>query len=135
MSPDSPSSFAATRPLKGDDLAVRPIFHWRADCVRAHLLLCLLAACLRWHLEAAWAPLLFRDEAPPERVDPIGPRERSAGAVRKERDHRTPDGLPVTSFGTLLGELRTLARNRVVPPGVAEVPAFDILTEPTVLQG
>ena len=122
------------RALKGDDLAVRPIFHWRADRVRGHLFLCLLAAYLRWHLEAAWAPLLYRDETPPERVDPVGPRERSAGVVRKERDHRTPDGLSVTGFPTLLGELKTLARNRVVPPGVDEGSAFDILTEPTALQ-
>ncbi len=40
------------RALKGDDLVVRPIFHWRADRVRAHLFLCLLAAYVRWHLEA-----------------------------------------------------------------------------------
>lgn len=122
------------RVMKGDDLAVRPIFHWRADRVRAHLFLCLLAAYLRWHLEAAWAPLLFRDEEPPARTDPVGPRKRSPAALRKERDHRTPDGLPVGSFATVLGELRTLARNRVVPPGADETAAFDVLTEPTPLQ-
>lgn len=113
---------------------VRPIFHWREDRVRAHLFLCLLAAYLAWHLEAAWAPLLFRDEAPPERSDPVGPRDRSAGAIRKERDHRTPDGLPVHSFGTLLGELATLTRNRVVPAGADERAAFAVLAEPTPLQ-
>lgn len=122
------------RLLKGDDLAVRPIFHWREDRVRGHLFLCLLAAYLRWHLEAAWAPLLFRDETPSERTDPVGPRERSAGALRKERDHRTPDGLPVGSFRTLLGELATLARNRVVLGGAPDSAAFDVLTEPTPLQ-
>jgi hypothetical protein len=122
------------RLLKGDDLAVRPIFHWRADRVRAHLFVCLLAAYLRWHLEAAWAPLLYRDEAPPDRADPVVPRDRSAGAVRKERDHRTPDGLRVGSFATLLGELRTLARNRVVPAGLDERAAFNQLTEPTAIQ-
>lgn len=122
------------RLLKGDDLAVRPIFHWREDRVRGHLFLCLLAAYLRWHLEAAWAPLLFRDETPSERTDPVGPRERSAGALRKERDHRTPDGLPVGSFRTLLGELATLARNRVVLAGAPDSAAFDVLTEPTPLQ-
>jgi len=122
------------RILKGDDLAVRPIFHWRADRVRAHLFLCLLAAYVRWHLEAAWAPLLFRDETPPERADPVGPRDRSPAAVRKERDHVTADGLPVGSFATLLGELRTLTRNRVVPPGASDEAAIDILAEPTPLQ-
>ena len=122
------------RLLKGDDLLVRPIFHWRADRVRAHLFLCLLAAYVRWHLEAAWAPLLFRDEAPPERADPVAARDRSPAALRKERDHRTPDGLPVHSFATLLAELATLTRNRVVPAGADERAAFEVLTEASPLQ-
>src|SRR5450756_2503891 len=122
------------RALKGDDLAVRPIFHWREDRVRAHLFVCFLAAYVRWHLEAAWAPLLYRDEAPPARTDPVAPPERSAGALAKERDHRTPDGLRVGSFATLLAELATLTRNRVVPAGADERAAFDLPTEPTALQ-
>jgi hypothetical protein len=122
------------RALKGDDLAVRPIFHWREDRVRAHLFLCFLAAYVRWHLEAAWAPLLFRDEAPPARVDPVAPPERSAGALAKERDHVTPDGFPVHSFRTLLAELATLTRNRIVPAGLGEEAAFEIPSEPTPLQ-
>jgi hypothetical protein len=122
------------RALKGDDLAVRPIFHWREDRVRAHLFLCFLAAYVRWHLEAAWAPLLFRDEAPPARTDPVAPPERSGEALAKERDHRTPDGLRVGSFRTLMGELATLTRNRVVPAGLGEEAAFEIPSEPTPLQ-
>ena len=119
------------RALKGDDLAVRPIFHWREDRVRAHLFVCFLAAYVRWHLEAAWAPLLFRDETPPARTDPVAPPERSAEALAKERDHVTPDGFPVHSFGTLLAELATLTRNRVVPAGTDERAAFEVLAEPT----
>lgn len=122
------------RALKGDDLLVRPIFHYREDRVRGHLFLCLLAAYLRWHLEAAWAPLLYRDEAPPARTDPVGPPERSAAAIAKGRDHRTPDGFPVHSFPTLLAELATLTRNRVVPAGAEEAAAFEVLAEPTPLQ-
>ena len=122
------------RALKGDDLAVRPIFHWREDRVRSHLFLCFLAAYVRWHLEAAWAPLLFRDEAPPARTDPVAPPARSPGAIAKERDHRTPDGLRVGSFATLLAELATLTRNRVVPVGADERAAFDLPSEPTPLQ-
>ncbi len=122
------------RALKGDDLAVRPIFHWREDRVRAHLFLCFLAAYVRWHLEAAWAPLLFRDEEPPPRTDPVAPPERSASALAKERDHRTPDGLRVGSFATLMAELATLTRNRVVPAGLGEEAAFELLSEPTPLQ-
>ena len=89
---------------------------------------------MRWHLEAAWAPLLFRDEAPPARTDPVASPERSASAIAKERDHRTPDGLRLGSFRTLLAELATLTRNRVVPAGVDERAAFDQLSEPTPLQ-
>jgi hypothetical protein len=122
------------RALKGEDLAVRPIFHYRPDRVRAHLFLCFLAAYVRWHLEAAWAPLLYRDEAPPPRTDPVGPPERSAGALAKEREHRTPDGFPVHSFGTLLGHLATLTENRIVPEGLDERAAFRQLSVPTALQ-
>jgi len=124
----------AFRGLKSVELAVRPIFHWREDRVRGHLFLCFLAYYVRWHLEAAWAPLLYRDEAPPARVDPVGPPERSADAIAKERDHRTPDGLPVGSFRTLMAELATLTRNRVVPAGADERAAFELLSEPTPLQ-
>jgi hypothetical protein len=113
---------------------VRPIFHWREDRVRSHLFLCFLAAYVRWHLEEAWAPLLFRDEAPPARTDPVAPRPRSPSAIAKERDHRTPDGLRVGSFPGLLAELATLTRNRVVPAGLDEAAAFDLLSEPTPLQ-
>ncbi len=122
------------RALKGDDLEVRPIFHHREDRVRAHLFLCFLAAYVRWHLEQAWAPLLFRDEDPPARADPVGPPGRSAAALRKDREHRTVEGHPVHSFRTLLTELATLTRNRVILPGADEGAAFEILAEPTPLQ-
>jgi len=122
------------RALKGDDLLVRPIFHWKADRVRAHLFLCLLAGYLRWHLEAAWAPLIFRDETPPERADPVSPRGRSPSARAKERDHRTPDGLPVNSFAGLMKHLGTLTDNRCVPLGLDERAAFQKLSVPTALQ-
>ena len=122
------------RALKGDDLAVRPIFHWKEDRVRAHLFLCFLAAYLRWHLEVAWAPLLFRDETPPARTDPVGPRPRSESALAKEADHVTPDGLPVGNFGRLLGHLATLTEHRVIPAGLDERAAFWQQDEPTPLQ-
>ena len=77
------------------------------------------------------AALLYRDEAPPARTDPVAPPERSAGALAKERDHVTPDGFPVHSFGTLLAELATLTRNRIVPAGLGEEAAFEIPSEPT----
>jgi Transposase DDE domain len=122
------------RALKGDDLLIRPIFHYKADRVRAHLFVCVLAAYLRWHLEAAWAPLLFRDATPPARTDPVGPRPRSESALAKEAAHVTPDGLPVGSLGRLLGHLATLTEHRVIPAGLDERAAFWQQDEPTPLQ-
>ncbi len=122
------------RALKGDDLLVRPIFHYKADRVRSHLFICFLAAYLRWHLEAAWAPLLFRDETPPARVDPVVPRPRSERALAKEASHTTPDGLPVGGFGRLLAHLATLTEHRVIPAGLDERAAFWQQDEPTPLQ-
>ena len=121
------------RVLKGRDLEVRPVRHWREDRVRAHLFLCLLAAYVRWHLERAWAPLLFRDEAPPERTDVVGPPGRSAAARAKDGRHLTAEGLPVHGFGSLLAELGTLTRNRVAV-GTPDAPTVEILSEPTPLQ-
>jgi len=116
------------------DLAVRPIFHRRARRVRAHLLLCLLAAYVRWQLERDLAPLLFRDTDPPERPDPVRPPTRSDEARRKDATQSTPDGLPVQSLRGLLAHLATLTRNRVVPHGLGEEAAFEQLTTPTALQ-
>jgi hypothetical protein len=89
---------------------------------------------VRVHLEQAWALLLFRDEAPPARTDPVAPRGRSAAALARVCDHRTPDGLWAGSFTTVMGELATLTRNRVVPAGADERAAFDLPSEPTPLQ-
>ncbi|MCK7499274.1 MAG: hypothetical protein MZW92_59075 [Comamonadaceae bacterium] len=123
------------RALKGDDLAVRPIFHWREDRVRAHLFLCFLAAYVRWHLEAAWAPLLFRDEVPPERADP----GRAARRARRRPSPRSATTGRPTACGPaasprLMAELATLTRNRVMPAGLGEEAAFDLPSEPTPLQ-
>jgi hypothetical protein len=123
----------AFRALKGE-LEVRPIYHYRERRVRAHLLLCLLAAYLRWHLERDLAPLLFADEAPPARLDPVAPPLASQEARRKAASHTTPDGLPVRSLRGLLAHLATLTRNRVVPAGADERAAFEVLATPTPLQ-
>ena len=122
------------RMLKTSGLEVRPVHHWREDRVRGHLFLCLLAAYVRWHLERAWAPLLFRDEAPPERTDAVAPPERSVAARAKDAGHRTPEGLPVHDFAGLLTELATLARSQVLLDGADEGATVEMLTEPTPLQ-
>ena len=124
----------AFRGLKAVDLQVRPIHHHTEPRVRAHIFLCLLAYYVRWHLERAWAPLLFRDEDRPELPDPVAPAVRSEAALTKARTQHLPDDTLVHSFGTLLSELATLTRNRVVPVGAPDAAAFDLVAIPTPLQ-
>jgi transposase len=124
----------AFRHFKLSDLEVRPIFHYTEGRVRAHLLLCMLAYLLQCTMQQALAPLLFVDETPPQRPDPVAPAPRSAAARQKERTKRTADGFPVHSFRTLLAELATLVKNRVVPHGADRRAAFNLLTQPTPLQ-
>jgi hypothetical protein len=44
------------RSMKADDLDLRPIHHRLGDRVRGHVLICMLAAYLAWHLRKALAP-------------------------------------------------------------------------------
>src|SRR6266496_1508228 len=86
------------RSLKADDLDLRPIHHWLDDRVRAHVLICMRAAYLTWHLRAALAPLTYTDEQPPARTNPVAPARRSANADAKAATHATPGGQPLRSF-------------------------------------
>jgi hypothetical protein len=124
----------AFRGLKAIGLQVRPIRHHTEPRVRAHVFLCLLAYYVQWHLERAWAPLLFRDEGRPGLDDPVAPAVRSEAALAKARTQRLPDGSAVHSLGTLLEDLKTLTRNHVVPPGAPDEAAFEITAIPTTLQ-
>jgi transposase len=124
----------AFRHFKLSDLEVRPIYHYADPRVRAHLLLCLLAYLVQREMQQALAPLLFVDEAPPERPDPVAPAPRSAQATRKDQTQRTADGQPVHSFRTLLAHLGTLVKNLVIPRGGDRAAAFELLTKPTPLQ-
>ena len=127
----------AFRSLKTVDLKVRPIYHYAAERVRAHVFLCMLAYYVEWHLRARLKPLLFDDHDPSAaeaaRVSVVAPAEVSESAKDKARRKRTADGWPVHSFRTLLGDLATITRNRVVARlGGAE--PFEIVTRPTALQ-
>ena len=126
----------AFRSLKTIDLHVRPIHHRTEARVRAHILLCMLAFYVQWHMQHAWAPMLFADDLPPGRKSdsPVSPAQRSAAAEDKAQTTRRPDGQPVHSFRTLLGELATIARNRIRPVGADDTATFDLNTIPTPLQ-
>jgi len=100
------------RSLKTIDLDLRPIHHRRDDRVKAHVLICMLAAYLTWHLRQALAPLTFTDEHPPQRDDPVAPAHRSAPATTKTTRKSTTDAqLPTRSYQSLLAHLATLTRN------------------------
>ena len=122
----------AFRCLKTVDLEIRPIFHWVAPRVRAHVLLCMLAYYLEWHMRQALAPMLFDDHhrAAGEalRSSPVAKAQPSPAATRKARTKRSDNGQPVHSFRTLLADLATLTRNTV---RCAKGPEMALLARPT----
>jgi hypothetical protein len=97
-----------------DDLDLRPIWHRLEDRVRAHVLICMLACYLAWHLRKAWAPLTYTDEHPPRRANPVAPARRSRSADAKAAQKATASGEPARSFRDLLGHLATLTRQTIV---------------------
>ena len=122
--------------MKTADLKVRPIDHRRAQRVRSHLLLCMLAYYVGWHLRSALAPVLFDDHDPEaaqqQRSSVVRPAQRSPAAQQKAASKRTADDLPVHSFRGLMSELGTLTANtvRMVEGGGT----FSMHSEPTALQ-
>jgi len=129
----------AFRSMKTVDLQLRPVFHWTAPRVRAHILLCMLAYYLEWHMRRSLAPMLFDEHDPAgrdaQRTSPVAKAKPSPAAQRKTTRKRTDpaDGepLPVHSFHTLLADLATLTRN-VVRLGHNRLTA--ILATPTRIQ-
>lgn len=125
----------AFRSLKTVDPRVRPVFHRTEGRVRAHVLLCMLAYYVEWHMRQRLAPLLFDDEHPggAGRESAVAPARPSASARDKAMRKRNADGDPVRSFRSLLADLATIARNTVVA-GSSGAEPFEMLTRPTVLQ-
>ena len=118
--------------LKGPDLQIRPIHHRLEDRVKAHVLICMLAYHLTWHLKAAWKPLLFTDQDRPTSPDPVSKAIRSTSAQQKAQTKRTATGAPAHSYRTLLAELATQTRNTTRLHG--HTSTFQKLTQPTPLQ-
>ncbi len=126
----------AFRCMKSVDLHVRPIHHRLADRVRAHVLLCMLAYYVEWHMREAWAPLLFAEDdrsgAAARRGSPVKPAKRSTRSNKKAQSKKTEDGHAVYRFRGLLEQLATLTQNTIQPAG--GLPSFKQLTVPTDLQ-
>jgi DDE family transposase len=119
----------AFRSLKTVDLKVRPIHHRLADRVRAHILLCMLAYYVEWHMREAWRELMFADvdQQAKAKRDPVARAERSPAALAKVATHTLDDGTPAHSFSTLIAELSTIVRNTCRTPG-DDGPTFSITT-------
>jgi hypothetical protein len=120
------------RTIKVDDLDLRPVHHRLEDRVRAHVLICMLAAYLVWHLRRSWAELTYTDEHPPTRDNPVAPARRSAHAAAKASRQHDQHGQPLHSFRGLLTHLTTLSRVQVRFPGTNT--AIPMLTEATPTQ-
>jgi transposase len=125
----------AFRSLKTVDLKIRPIYHYLANRVKAHVFLCMLAYYVQWHMRQRLAPMLFDDDdkqtAERLRTSPVKDAEASPRAKRKAVTKKCEqDNQPVHSFQTLLADLATITKNTVELAGRR----FDKITTPTPLQ-
>ena len=118
------------RITKADDLDLRPIHHYLPGRVRGHVLICMLACYLTWHLRQALAELTFTDQHIPAPADPVAPAQRSPQAKAKDAAKRNGDGLPVYRYRDLLAHLATLDRQTITFAGQA----IEKLTTPTPAQ-
>jgi Transposase DDE domain len=127
----------AFRSLKTVDLHVRPVFHYNAQRVRAHVFLCMLAHYVEWHMRERLKPMLFDDEyldeASASRASPVVKAVRSEHAKAKDASKLADDGLPLHSFRTLLQDLATLAYN-VTSTALNPEAKIVLTTRPTPLQ-
>lgn len=127
----------AFRSLKSVDLQIRPVYHWLAPRVRAHLFLCMLAYHVEWHMRERLKPILYDDHdkatAEANRPSVVAPLEPSPAAKRKRTRHRTDQGTALTSFRDLLRHLASLTLNSVVAPINPDY-SFTVTATPTDLQ-
>ena len=127
----------AFRALKSVDLQVRPIHHWLAPRVRAHVFLCMLAYYVEWHMRERLKPILFddhdREAADAERLSAVAPAGLSPAARRKRARRRSDHGLPLVSFRDLMRHLATMTLNSVAAP-INKRYTFSMVSTPTTLQ-
>jgi len=131
------------RITKADDLDLRPIYHYLPGRVRGHVLICMLACYLTWHLRQALAELTFTDQDIPAPADPVMPAQRSHAARAKDAAKLSADKLPVRKYADLLDHLSTLSRQvitfsgqkieKLTTPTPAQRRAFELLGAPIPL--
>ena len=127
----------AFRTLKTVDLHLRPIHHWLASRVRAHVFLCMLACHVEWHMRECLKPMLFDDDDPAgaarERASIVAPAQSSPAALRKRSSKLTANGGPVHSFHSLLRDLATCTINAVTTT-LNQAYSFTLVATPTPIQ-
>jgi len=127
----------AFRSLKTVDLHLRPIHHWLAPRVRAHVFLCMLACHVEWHMRERLKPILFDDDDPAtaarQRTSIVAPAQPSPAALRKRASKLTANGGPVHSFQSLLRDLATCTLNEMITTLDATY-SFTLVATPTPIQ-
>ena len=127
----------AFRSLKTVDLHLRPIHHWLAPRVRAHVFLCMLACHVEWHMRERLKPMLFDDDDPAaaarERASIVAPAQPSPAALRKRASKLTANGGPVDSFHSLLRDLATCTLNEMTTT-LNDAYSFTLVATPTPIQ-
>lgn len=127
----------AFRSIKTVDLQVRPVFHYSASRVRAHVFLCMLAYYVEWHMRSCLKPMLFDDEfikdTQATRPSPVAKAQRSSHAKNKDATRCADDGLPLHSFQTLMQDLATLTYN-ITHTALNPKAKIILTTRPTPLQ-
>jgi transposase len=127
----------AFRSLKTVDLHLRPIYHWLAPRVRAHVFLCMLACHLEWHMRERLKPMLFDDEDPiaaaRARASIVAPAQPSPAALRKRASKITANGRPVHSFQSLMRDLATCTLNEMTTT-LNDAYSFTLVATPTPIQ-
>jgi hypothetical protein len=127
----------AFRSLKTVDLHLRPIHHWLAPRVRAHVFLCMLACHVEWHMRERLKPMLFDDEDPTaaarQRASIVAPAQPSPTALRKRAIKLTANGSPVHSFQSLLRDLATCTLNETIT-ALNDAYSFTLVATPTPIQ-
>src|SRR5262249_17332393 len=127
----------AFRSLKTVDLHLRPIHHWLAPRVHAHVFLCMLACHVEWHMRERLKPMLFDDEDPiaaaRERASIVAPAQPSPAALRKRVSKLTANGTPIPTCQSLLRGLATCTRNETTTT-LNDGFSFPVVANPTPIQ-
>ena len=127
----------AFRCLKGLDLLVRPIRHRVEPRVRSHVLLCMLAYYVEWHMRKAWKSLLYEDEELEQSRKtrhPVKPAESSASAQAKKKTHKTATGRVAHDWKSLIAHLGTRSRVTYEIGKEGKGATFQQLSQPDEIQ-